>query len=474
MEHLKIELLPTSSHSPQPSNIFYKKIIKTTFYILLFLLVGGAIFSYRIATSDTSLSKHENKISLAAQVKHFIGIGNDTLIGENDDRINILLLGIGGSGHEGPDLTDTIIVVSIKPSTEQVALISIPRDLIVWQEQFGWRKINHANAFGESIEPQYGGEFTSNIISQTFGIPIPYYIKIDFTGLVQTIDILGGLTIDVERSFTDYTYPTEDFYTKTISYTAGEQLMNGNEVLMFVRSRHGTNGEGSDFARARRQQLVLESFKDQAISFGILLHPNKINALLKTIESNVETNLQNWEIIRIAGMIRDLANNETLRVVLDDEPGGFLQSRLTEEGAYILTPKNDSFSNISYEIKYIFTSQVDRPSPVRVAIRNGTNAVGLAATTAKKLEQYNLFITQIANATKRDWQQTTIYKLSGKATQDELKRIQDVVGGIISIGLPNWLAVASHQNGNATTTPTIPPSDILIILGDNSAFGESL
>lgn len=470
MEHLKIELLPPNKPIPAPPRRFCKKLIKTIFYTTLFLLVGAVIFSYRIATSDTSLNKNEGGIPIISQVKHFIGIGDEKLLGESNGRINILLLGIGGAGHEGPDLTDTIIIVSIKPTTKQVAMISIPRDLVVWQGQFGWRKINHANAFGESIGTGNGGIFAGRIISQTFNLPLHYYIKVDFEGLTQIVDILGGLHINVDRSFTDHSYPTDDFYTKTVSFIAGQQIMDGQRVLQYVRSRHGTNSEASDFARARRQQKVLQSLKDQIISLDILFNPQKINALLKTVEAHTETNLQNWEIIRLAGMARELANQQTINLVLDDSPQGLLHSYISEEGAYILSPKNDSFSEISYKIKYIFTPLSKRPQPTRVVVRNGTMITGLAASTAKRLENHDLFVTQIANAVRRDWQKTTVYKLTGNASQADLDWLQNLLGANLSLGLPKWLAITNAPSEHSTTTPTtIPPSDILIILGSNTA-----
>ena len=469
MEHFKVDFLKESADiPPKGPNRLFKNIVKTLFYTMLFLIVGGLVFSYRIATSGTSLSKHNGGTSLFTQVKYFIGFGGDELAGEDGDRINILLMGIGGVGHEGPNLTDTIILVSVNPSDNKVALISIPRDLIVWQGKFGWRKINNANAFGEAMQSGNGGAFASDIISKTFNIPIPYYIKIDFEGLTSIVDILGGLTIDVERSFSDSSYPTDDLLTRTVSFKAGEQVMDGETVLEYVRSRHGTNGEGSDFARGRRQQKVLEGLKSQALSLGILLNPSKINSLLKTIEANVETNLKDWEIARLAGMIKDMANNKTVNLVLDDSPEGLLTSSISEEGAYILSPRSGSFSDISYRINYIVTPENERPQSVKIAVKNGTLITGLAAKAAEKLEEKNYFITQVANASKKDWEQTTIYKLTGNATSEDIRYLEEFFGGAVSVGAPQWVTVAQDTQSLGTSTDSIPPSDILIILGKNA------
>lgn len=466
MSELKIELLPPYKPVNRIKR-FYTKAIKTTFYVVVFLIVGGVIFSYRIATSDVSLMKQVKGLPIISQVKHFIGFGSQKLKGETNDRINILLLGIGGAGHEGPELTDTIMIISIKPSTKQIALMSIPRDLVVPMGKFGWRKINNANAFGESIQKDFGGTFAQEIISQTFTTPIHYHIKIDFEGLINIVDILGGLKINVERNFTDYTYPTDDFYTQTVSFQEGWQVMDGETVLKYVRSRHGTNGEGSDFARAKRQRNVLTSLKNQTVTPGLLLNPSKINALLKTIEANISTDLEGWEVIRLAGIARGLRNHETILIELDDGPGGYLYSTITAEGAYVLLPKNDSFSEINWQLKYVFTPKSQQPQPITVAIRNGTYITDYASAAAKILSDHDFFTTQITNAVHRDWQKTTIYKLTGNVDQTQLDWLANIFSANVSLGLPNWLTITNAEIGTSTTV--IPPSDMLIILGEETS-----
>ena len=447
-----------SKSSKRPKSRAYKR-VKVIFALVLFLMVGGFAFSYNTVTIDTTFEATAENGSLLTQIRQFIGIAPIPLEEEETDRINILLLGHGGFGHDGPELTDTIIIASLKPSTNEASLISVPRDLTVNLGKHGWRKINHANAFG-------GPEFAAQVIEETFGMQIPYYIKVDFNGLEQIVDTLGGLEINVQNSFKDYQYPTNDFHTTTIEFEAGKQRFSGEEVLQFVRSRHGTNGEASDFSRAARQQLVLESIKEQALSLGLLLKPNKINSYLKTIDSNMETNLKAWEIARLAGIARDVDSGSIKKIVLNDGPGGLLTSRLTPEGAYILIPRHDSFSEIAYEIEHIFTPEKERPEPVKVAIRNGTLVTGLASKVAELFEDKQFFVSQVANATRKDWNVTTIYKLSTKISRDELDDIAKEFSANVSLGLPSWLTIADQPN--STTTPSIPPSDILIIVGENT------
>ena len=116
-------------------------------------------------------------------------------------------MGIGGPGHEGPNLTDTIMVISIKPQTHEVALLSIPRDLYVNIPGIGYSKINAAHAYGEEYKESLGTtgvKLAQEVISNVTSLPIHYYIRMDFKGFEKMIDTLGGVDIDVPCNFYDY------------------------------------------------------------------------------------------------------------------------------------------------------------------------------------------------------------------------------------------------------------------------------
>ncbi len=109
-----------------------------------------------------------------------MAIGNDKpLKGELSDRINVLILGMGGAQHEGPYLTDSIILASIKPSSHQIALLSIPRDLYVPIPKYGWQRINFANALGVARSKD-GGELSSEVVSDVLNVPVHYWVRADF------------------------------------------------------------------------------------------------------------------------------------------------------------------------------------------------------------------------------------------------------------------------------------------------------
>src|SRR6185369_16536807 len=130
------------------------------------------------------------------------------LKGEGDGRVNILVLGIGGAGHEAPNLSDTMMVISFDPKTKDAAMLSIPRDLYVkipatshTGVQYG--KINAANVYG-------GPELAARVVSNVIGVPIHYYVLIDFSGFRQAIDAVGGVDINVPTAIYDPDYPCDN------------------------------------------------------------------------------------------------------------------------------------------------------------------------------------------------------------------------------------------------------------------------
>ena len=386
------------------------------------------------------------------------------LAGESDDRVNILLLGIGGEGHDGPYLTDTIILASIKPSTQNVALLSIPRDLGVKIPDRGWYKINHANAFGELKSPGAGAVLTREVIENTFAVKVPYYVRVDFKAFQELIDTVGGITIAVERAFVDAQYPASDGGYQTVSFSAGVQTMTGGQALIFARSRHGNNGEGSDFARARRQQQVLLALKEKILSFQTLTNPVRLNSILNSLDTHVATNLAFADIIALVKMARSFGEPRLATVVLDTSEGGYLEESITEEGAYVLLPRTGDFDEIQDLIKNIFSNAAPDSTPIQttpppltkvnVEVQNGTWRAGLAARVRQELRHAGIKVTTIGNTTKRPIAASGVYTLSHITAPDVLDFI------VQTLHIPVKENPPAEESATSTT-------DILIILGED-------
>ncbi len=223
-----------------------------------------------------------------------------------DGRTNILILGKSGDGHDSPDLTDTIIFASVQhPSTSvdntSISLVSLPRD--IWIPELR-AKLNSAYYWGNQKKENGGLVLVKSEVEKIVGKPISYGVVINFDGFEELIDVLGGIEVGVENSFTDEKYPIpgreddecggDPEFTcryEMILFEEGVQTMNGETSLVFVRSRNAKGDEGTDLARSARQQKVLSAIKDKAISFGVLTNPKKMSQVVDVLRKSVETDI---------------------------------------------------------------------------------------------------------------------------------------------------------------------------------------
>lgn len=401
------------------------------------------------------------------------------LAGAKEDRVNVLLLGMGGAGHDGPYLTDTVMIASLKPSTKEIALISIPRDLGVSIPGYGLQKINHANAYGELKKPDWGAALATEVVSKNFNLDIPYYIRLDFKAFEEIIDELGGVTLTVDRAFTDAEFPAPKNEYKTVSFKAGSQTMDGETALTFARSRHGNNGEGSDFARARRQQKILSALKDKITDIGVIANPITVTNILTDLENHLTTNMEFDELVALAKLGKNADTASIKSLVLDSSVNGYLRNYFSEGGAFMLTPKTGNFLAINEAITTVFnpnsaiaknlaeTTVTDTTlktadlSPKTnqtineplIEIQNGTWNAGLAARVRRRLEFKDIIITTIGNYTNKPLGQSRIYA-SKTTPQSLVDRLVDELKIPASGALP-------------TDIPYSTSTNVLIILGDD-------
>ena len=399
------------------------------------------------------------------------------LKGEDRDRINILLLGMGGGQHAGAYLTDTIILASLKPSTKDVALFSIPRDLTVPIEDMGWRKINNINALAEMENKGSGGLATSQALSQLFNLPIDYYVRLDFEGFSKIIDELGGVRVFVDNTLDDYRYPIlglEDSPNynarwEHLHIEAGWQQMDGALALKYARSRHGLGSEGSDFARARRQQKILSAVKDKLFSLNVLFKPTLITGIISAYQEHVSTNLKVWEMVRLWDLFKDVSPDRISNKVFDNSPDGLLVDGTGDEGAYILTPRAGDFSQLQYAIANAFA---DAPAEIKqkvsgesakIVVRNGTWVNGLATRAATDLEKFGFDVLSIGNASQRNFQVSVIYDLTNGAKPGSLGELKNKTGANVSFGLPDWLKNDLAKDAASGGKSPVQPDFVLII-----------
>lgn len=248
----------------------------------------------------------------------------DSYLNPPTGRINILILGKGGAGHEAPDLTDTIMFASI--GDNDISLISLPRDL--WVSEIR-AKLNSAYYWGKEYEEGY--KIVDESVARITGQDIDYNFVLDFSVFKSIVDSIGGIEVDVQNSFVDEKYPIPGRENdpcdgdrlfkcryETIGFAQGKQFMDGETALKFVRSRNAEGDEGTDIAREKRQQLIASAIQKKILSPEVYLSPKKIRSLLESILMSLETDL---DINDFGGIVRKIASsgNSTSLFVLPGE-----------------------------------------------------------------------------------------------------------------------------------------------------------
>jgi len=457
-----------------------KKVAKIFTYLIIFFSIAFIIFSSQVIVSEQNPNSWVYKIPIIGQIKHLAESADKQLKGEERDRINILLLGMGGKNHQGGNLTDTIMLASLEPSTKKVSLLSIPRDLTIPMEGMGWRKINNVNAYAELKTPGSGGVAISQALSDILKTPIDYFIRLDFKGFVNTIDELGGIEVQVENTLEDRTYPIMGMeeaepYASRFEYLyipAGWQKMDGELALKYVRSRHAYGVEGSDFARARRQQKVIEAAKNKFLSKNTLFRPSIITNIINELQEHVSTNVKIWEAIKLWNIFKDVSQENITNKVLDNSPNGLLVDMMGEDGAYILTPRSGDFAEIQYLVNNIFSdAPIEAKTKVKVEkasldIRNGTWINGLASVIALDLEKYGFNVIRTGNSSRQDFQKSVIYDLTYGEKMESLSVLKEKTGANVSFNLPQWLVDDIKKELADEKNPEQP--DFILILGQDA------
>lgn len=466
----------SNKETAAPKKKFFKKFI----YSAGFLLVAFFLFSNRVTISEQADS-FIGKIPLIGQLQHLANSSDRELKGEKDGRINILFLGIGGKGHDGGYLTDTIMLASLDPNSKKVALISIPRDMSIPVEDSGnWTKINNINAFAEAKEAGSGGMAISQALSDILEVPIDYYVRVDFEAFKNIINKIGGIEVNVEKTFDDYSYPAEgqeenpDYNSRYehLHVEKGWQKMNGDLALKYARSRHGNNGEGSDFARARRQQLVLTAVKEKLLKANTLLNPVALGGVLIELKDRISTNLKIWEAVKLWNEYKDTDQENISSKILDNGPNGLLLDGRNEQGAYVLTPKNGDFSEIKYFVQNVFKDAPKEEKATivtertKLKILNGTWINGLANRAGMDLEKYGFDIIGVGNCSRRNFEKTIIYDLVFGEKMKSLSALKEKTGASVTFELPEWLKEDIAKDLESSVDKEKP--DFVLILGQDA------
>ncbi len=219
--------------------------------------------------------------------------------------VNVLLLGIDRRpGESDPSRSDAIIVMRIDPARQRVAMLSLPRDLIVDIPGYGYARINAASVYGD-LYPELGGgvELERKTVSNLLGIPIDHVVLVDFNGFIGAIDALGGIDVDVEKELYDPEYPTMDYGYMEAYFPAGLMHMDGSTALIYSRIRH----MDTIWDRAHRQQQVLMAILQRVRQQNPFERIQSVAALTTALRDYVQTDMTADQMVGLAWAVRAIA-----------------------------------------------------------------------------------------------------------------------------------------------------------------------
>ena len=333
---------------------------------------------------------------------------------------NILLLGQGDAGHDGKDLTDTIMVVSLDPKTKSAVLLSLPRDLYFLKtEKMGKGRINSLYRDYKILLRRQGKtdreasleamKELGIVVGDHLNLPIHHVIKANFTGFEQVVDAIGGIDITVPEAINDTEYPDENYGYETFQIAAGPTHLDGKTALKYARSRHTS----SDFDRSARQQQIIVAIGEKVKKEGLYKNPATVTDLLKVFSDNVLMTMTVRELIGLAGMAEDLPPDRLITMQLNDRNG--LYDSMVEPGGFLYTPPRDQFDGASILLPVsipefpvtwqqvetlsalLFRQRAIRLAHPKIAVLNAGANTGLARKLGGELIRYGYDVEKIEN-----------------------------------------------------------------------------
>ena len=347
---------------------FIQLILWILFVVLIIGAAYGSFFVWKINKIENKIDVSQNNdVSLFDTFKNLALPNKDLLKNTDGERINVLLLGIAGEGKPGKNLTDTIMIASIDTITNQVALLSLPRDLYAEIPEAHFQtKINTVYQYGlnqykndqvKAMEP------IKKTVENITSLDIQYWVVINFDGFQKAIDTVGGINIMNERDIYDPRYPGPNYSYEIFELKKGLHHLDGSVALKYARMRH--NDPEGDFGRAKRQQQVLQATKNKIFSMGTLFNALALNELLDTLGDNMKTNINPKELSGLLKLIKKLDTNNITNAVVDAWKSESLL-RIShvfykDTRAFILIPRIGNWNEVAYLAQNIFdTNEIKR------------------------------------------------------------------------------------------------------------------
>lgn len=327
---------------------------------------------------------------------------------DGGSRVNIVFFGLRGgdiSGEGCPACTDTIILLTVDPITGTAGMLSIPRDMWVNIPGFGYSRINTAWTMGEAARlPSGGPGLAMETVSQFIGVPVHYYVQVDFDTFISLIDLIDGIDVYIEEEMTlELTGRGRDHIDMPC---CGIQHMNGKRALAYARCRKESQGcSGGDVGRAERQQKVIMAVRDKVLDpaqFPLLLA--QAPHIYEAFSAGVHTNMSLEDAMKLAVLAKDIPAESIKRGVIDNNMALFATVTLDGVESSVLRPIPDLIRLLRDEIFTVGgpvsplaegdALTLMRADAARVRIVNNTYSSDLGERTASFLVEQGMNVVE--------------------------------------------------------------------------------
>jgi len=451
------EVVEKLKKSKQKRHFPKKLVLRSIFTIFIIVLLSGGFFFGKAWWNTHKILKGGGNEALALNSQ----VDPTLLNGEGDGRVNILLLGKGGNNHPGGDLTDSILIASIDPLGKEASLLSIPRDLYVKVPNYWSMKINAVYSTGKQraisvneddteAAEKAGIKLLEGIIETNIGIPINYYMMVNFDAFQETVDAVGGIDITVAEPLYDYVQAWDNGGNPLLA-AKGLQHFNGKKALLYARSRSSS----SDFARGERQREVVVGIKDKVLKLGTFSNPLTVTKLLDAIGNNVTTSLSLGEIMRLYEISKTIQTSSITSLGFTDEPNVLVKTA-NINGQSVVVPRRGQadFSEIQSFVRNAMRDGFLKNENATIAVLNGTNVDGLATKRADELKSYGYNVILVDEAPTADYASTVLIDYSAGLKKYTKRYLEQRL---------KTAAVASAGG----IDPLDYKADIVIIVGNN-------
>ena len=348
----------------------------------------------------------------------FSFFSNTKLKGEDSGRVNILLAGNSSDdlGHQGGQLTDSIMILSIDTRNNKAFMLSVPRDLYVDIGRSGYGKINSAYVVGEQNKFSYPGYAKGGmgqleqIIENKFGLKMHYFALVNYNALKEAVDSVGGIDVVINSKDPRGLYdPNIDWTNRKplVKLTNGPHRLNGQQALNLARARGDAYNSygfaGSDFDRTSNQRMMLLALKNKATSSSVLANPAKLADLSDAIGKNVSTDLKASQLKRLYTLTKKIDSGNVKSLSLNEANGKqLLKSYTAPGGQSTLIPAlglNDYTDIQSFILQQTSNNPIIQEN-ASVVVLNGTDYDGLGSSQKTELSKKRIRVIKVGDAGK--------------------------------------------------------------------------